>query len=673
MRRIVVLLFGAALLLAAVPAVSAGTPSGGSGGQAVPTPAGPPIAGATDPIGMTTVIVTMRDQVDLRGIPGANQAARQAGIIRALQAQAAASQLPLVAYLDRKAAVGRVARHVSFWVFNGLSVTATPDVILEVANRPDVAGISPDRIDVRPAGGATVAGASSAPAEPSLGVVNAPALWSLGYTGQGVVVANLDSGVDASHPDLSGRWRGGTNSWFDAYGQHPTNPIDLTGHGTATMGIMVGGDAGGTSIGMAPGSTWIAARIFNDSGTATATAIHSAFQWTLDPDGNPATPDAPQVVNNSWAFGSPGCNLEFQLDLQALRAVDIVPVFAAGNFGPGGSTSVSPANYPEALAVGATDNSDVLYASSSRGPSACGEAVTTYPEVVAPGVNVRTADRFGFYQVATGTSISAPHVAGALALLLSAHPGLGAAYQVSAISASARDLGAAGPDNGFGYGRLDVLAAHQWIDANPPTPPTPPPAVTAISPTSGPTAGGTAVAITGSGFGTAPGATTVAFGTSAATGVSCASSTSCTATSPAGALGTVDVRVTVAGQTSAAVTADRFTYAAAMTTVPVSVPALGSGYGYWYTFTSQVAGTVSATWKTPKTIQGTLAIYAGNPFAGKPDPVKLGPPAGALATAKGKKNSFSVTTTAQPAGVYTVYFHAAGTVANSNGTVTFMK
>ena len=151
----------------------------------------------------------------------------------------------------------------------------------------------------------------------------------------------------------------GPNSWFDPYGQHPTTPLDLTGHGTATMGVMVGGDAGGTSIGMAPGATWIAARIFNDSGSGTATAIHAALQWVLDPDGNPATDDAPDVLNNSWAYGSLGCNLAFQLDLQALRATGILPVFAAGNFGPGTSTSVSPANYPESLAVGAVDNAGV--------------------------------------------------------------------------------------------------------------------------------------------------------------------------------------------------------------------------------------------------------------------------------------------------------------------------
>ena len=318
-------------------------------------------------------------------------------------------------------------------------------------------------------------------------------MWSLGDTGRGVVVASLDSGVDVNHPDLGPRWRGGTDSWFDPYGQHPTTPLDLTGHGTATMGVMVGGDAGGTTIGMAPGATWIAARIFNDSGSGTATAIHAALQWVLDPDGNPATDDAPDVLNNSWAYGSIGCNLAFQLDLQSIRASGILPVFAAGNFGPGTSTSVSPANYPESLAVGAVDNAGAIDASSSRGPSACGEPSTTYPEVVAPGVAIRTTDLFGLYQTSTGTSLAAPHVAGALALILAAHPGLTADQQAAALEASAVDLGSAGPDDTYGTGRLDVLAAHDWLVANPPPAQAPITSGVSLSPSA--SDGSTAVAL----------------------------------------------------------------------------------------------------------------------------------------------------------------------------------
>jgi subtilisin family serine protease len=411
---------------------------------------------------MLSVIITMADQADLSQIPGVGRAARLQGVIRALQAKAQASQVQIRAFLTAQAAQGKVGQVTPFWVFNGLSVTATADVLQELAARPDVQILSPDDIQIVPTG----LNAFAAPGT-NLSLVHASDLWDLGYYGQGVIVANMDSGVDASHPDLAPRWRGGSNSWFDPYGQHPTTPTDLTGHGTQTMGVMVAGDASGTSLGVAPQAQWIAVKIFNDSGTATATAIHQSFQWLLDPDGNPTTADAPQVVNNSWAFGAPGCNLGFQLDLQSLVAAGIMPVFSAGNYGPNASTSVSPANYPEAFAVGETDNADQIANDSSRGPSACGETSSIYPELVAPGVNIHTTDRFGLYTNVSGTSLSAPHVAGALALLLSAYPDLGADYQAAALTNSAADLGAAGPDNTFGYGRLDVLAAYQWILANP--------------------------------------------------------------------------------------------------------------------------------------------------------------------------------------------------------------
>jgi subtilisin family serine protease len=226
--------------------------------------------------------------------------------------------------------------------------------------------------------------------------------------------------------------------------------------------VLVAGDASGVALGVAPEARWIAAKLFNDAGKATTTAIHQSFQWLLDPDDNPATDDAPHVVNNSWSYDAPGCDLAFQLDLQALRAAGIVPVFAAGNFGPFPSTSVSPANYPEAFAVGATNNSDLIYPESGRGPSACGEEQTTFPDMVAPGVSITTTERWALYTVQSGTSLAAPHVAGALALLLSAHP-LNADEQVAALMAGAVDLGELGADNTFGHGRLDALAALEAV------------------------------------------------------------------------------------------------------------------------------------------------------------------------------------------------------------------
>jgi subtilisin family serine protease len=298
-------------------------------------------------------------------------------------------------------------------------------------------------------------------------LVNAPALWDRGFRGQGIVVANLDTGVDATHPDLAARWRGGTNSWYDASGQHRATPVDVNGHGTLTMGMMAGGDAGGAAIGVAPGARWIAAKIFDDRGRSTVARIHQSFQWLLDPDRNPATADAPHVVSSSWSMSGAGCDLEFQPDLRSLRAAGILPVFSAGNDGPLAGSVASPANNPEAFAVGATDNGDGLYPYSGRGPSVCAGSMAL--AITAPGVDVRSTDTGGGYAVASGTSLSAPQAAGALALLLNAFGPLTADRQRAALEQGARDLGPAGPDADSGYGRLDAAAAYDWLADSPPT------------------------------------------------------------------------------------------------------------------------------------------------------------------------------------------------------------
>ncbi len=399
------------------------------------------LAGA-GPNQMIGVIAVLGDRLDPRVIAGSgSRRDRNRALVEGLRAHAVRSQAGLLALLTAQRASGAVRSFAGLWIDNEIAVTARPAVIRMLALRPEVATIVPDAV-VATAPAAPAGPAASVPVEPNVGLINAPALWALGDTGQGVVVASLDTGVDSTAPDLAGNWRGGTDSWYDPYGQHPTTPTDVSGHGTWTMGVMVGGSAGGSSIGVAPGATWIAAKIFNDAGSATTSAIHLAFQWVLDPDGNPATADAPQVVNNSWSFSSPGCDLTFQPDINALVAAGITPVFAAGNFGPNGSTGASPGNNPGAFAVGATDNSDIIASFSSRGPTSCGlPSSTTYPAVVAPGVAINTSDLFGLYTTESGTSFSAPHVTGGLALLLSAFPTLTVGQQEGALTTSAVDLG----------------------------------------------------------------------------------------------------------------------------------------------------------------------------------------------------------------------------------------
>lgn len=440
--------------------------------------------------------------------------ARREAVERQLQGHANRSQQGILAAARILQARGEIASVTSFWIFNGLSVEASAAGIRALAARPEVLQIRPDPDPAYPIaptnlspwppplygeGGSVgsdlllptsassgngfllplsetesgLGGEVQAPTiQPNIVLTNAPELWALGYTGQGVVAAILDTGVDGTHPDLAPNWRGGSNSWFDPYGEHAT-PFDAHGHGTHVMGILAGEATNQTygAIGMAPGAQWIAAKIFNDSGGYSESAVHLAFQWVLDPDGNPATPDGADLVNNSWGYTIPGqCMLTFQADIQNLRAAGVMPVFSAGNGGPGSTaTDLSPGNNPAAFAVGGITNTDLLYSRSSRGPSSCDTALA-YPRLVAPGVSIFSAYReinpgVPAYATLSGTSMAAPHAAGALALLLSAHPDLPLALQEYSLIHSAFDLGDPGYDFSFGAGRLDVLAAYQWARA----------------------------------------------------------------------------------------------------------------------------------------------------------------------------------------------------------------
>jgi serine protease AprX len=414
---------------------------------------------AAPPDAQLTFLIRLKDKADMRRARTGTRAKRQKEVITELKLKAATTQGNVRLNLDLLGRQKKITNIQPLWVLNAISVTATPDVLTAIANRTDVESMTPDDIAIVTVGRPSL---TSTMGTRSAEVTSSTALWDLGYTGQGVVVADLDSGVDMSHPDLATKWRGGTNSWYDPYGQHPTVPTDFSGHGTATTGTILAGGASGATLGSAPDAKWIAARVFNDQGRATATAIHLALQWSLDPDNNPATADAPAIVNNSWSFGNPGCNLEFQPDLQAMRSAGIIPVFAAGNSGPGANTSVSPANYPEALAVGVTDTTDVVDSMSANGPSSCGETATTYPDLVAPGMNIVSTDLYASYGSWSGTSMSAPSVSGALALLMSAQVAPDADVQ-GALLDTAVDLGAVGPDNVYGRGRINTYAAYQRL------------------------------------------------------------------------------------------------------------------------------------------------------------------------------------------------------------------
>ncbi len=446
------------------------SPAGGMASKpsnSAPPPISPEVSArlaSLAPDEMIPVLVTLCEAPALPPGSSLSRLARPARlnrVVSTLRAQAEDCQAPLQPRLQAWEAAGKARNLTRFWIFNGLALTATPEVIQELARLPQVLSIRLDASIPAP----RLAG-EAASVQPNLDLVGATALWNLGFQGQGVVVANVDTGVELNHPDLKPRWRGGDNSWLDATGEFPHLPTDVDGHGTATMGIILGGSAGGTAIGLAPRAQWIAARIFNSDGFALFSNVHLAYQWLLDPDGDPQTPDAPHIVNNSWTFDVPVCNLEFQPDVQALIAAGILPIFAAGNHGPNDETGTSLGNYPEAFAVGSIDLNGAIHPGSSRGPSQCGGPAAIYPEIVAPGVGIYTANKDDGYLTQTGTSMAAPHVSGGLALLLSAFPHLGVEDQRAALLNTAIDLGPAGPDNSYGYGLLDLLAAYAWLKEN---------------------------------------------------------------------------------------------------------------------------------------------------------------------------------------------------------------
>ncbi|MDB4957197.1 MAG: peptidase [Myxococcales bacterium] len=410
----------------------------------------------------TAVIIHYAREVDLPARAASGRAGRRS-LIEALHRDARRAQARTLALLRRHG----VEPRAQLWTINAVAATLPTSMIDEIARLPEVERIEPDLSISAPT---TNIGNVTTTAW-NLSAIRAPDLWATGQRGAGIVVAVLDSGVDVDHPDLAASWRSRAG-WYDPYDQH-SSPFDGSGHGTQVMGLVVGGATSGESIGVAPDARWIAARIYGDNGVASLSGIHLALQWVLDPDGDPTTEDAADIVTASWGYSERvnECYLEFEPDLAVLRAAQIATVFAAGNSGPYPASSISPANNPSAFAAGAVDEDLTVITSSSRGPSACTNSM--FPELVAPGANVRTTDRtFGgqfpnSYVVVSGTSFAAPHIAGAMALLRGAHRSATVTQLERALTSTAVDLLPAGADNASGFGLPDLLAAEGRLVAMP--------------------------------------------------------------------------------------------------------------------------------------------------------------------------------------------------------------
>jgi subtilisin family serine protease len=351
----------------------------------------------------------------------------------------------------------------SMWLIQSAAIQISPRFLDKLEALPYVKEVRPDtKYSVESQG--TLLSDGVTIAADGIARVDIDSLWSEGYKGQGVVVAILDTGVDVRHKDLKNRWRGGTNSWYDPNDETSVTPTD-TGHGTSVASIVLGGNdhAGGDYLGVAPEATWIAARVIDS--VIVESDIHKVFEWVLNPDGNDLTDDYPDIVQNSWAFGTSVGVLclnayPFSTDFQQLNLWNIDIVFSVGN-STGTSSYFIPANDPNVISVGSVDKSDVLSSSSGQGPDLC-SASKQIPSLVAPGEVIHVADIANSYTFQSGTSFASPMVTGALALLRSKYKANDFMDYRRALFESTSLIGNTGrgmPNDQYGYGLVQASAA----------------------------------------------------------------------------------------------------------------------------------------------------------------------------------------------------------------------
>ncbi len=398
-------------------------------------------------------------------------------VLDALKSAAERSQKRALADLNRRGLSYR-----SFLAGNEIYIYRGDQRALEaLLNLPEVArvrapvtaSIQPTRFQLTQAGPAAPEEQIEAVVDWGITDTKADQFWNAYLReGEGIIVANIDTGVDASHPALADSYRcaGGDltspDCWYDPTGKCNGGICDDHGHGTHTMGTMVASNDPSLpyTVGMAPGAEWIACKACTRDGNCADAHLLACADWILAPGGDPA--NRPHVVNNSW--GDAGGNDWYAAKVEAWRAAGIFPAFSAGNYGSCGSLG-SPGDYQDSFSSAAHASSRTIASFSSKGPSKFGDDPYTKPNLSAPGVSIRSTYPNGSWGTSNGTSMASPHSAGAVALLWSCNPGLigqiDATFQVLQSTADPPPEGTCGaPASGagnytYGYGYLNVLAA----------------------------------------------------------------------------------------------------------------------------------------------------------------------------------------------------------------------
>jgi subtilisin family serine protease len=451
--------------------------------------------------------VQFAERADLRPAYALPWEARGRFVYDALREVAARSQAPARAYLERTG-----VDYTPHWIVNALYVRGGDLTALQrLQGIEGVARIRAPQVLAVPEpverGAAQTRAVMPMDAPWNLSIIEAPAAWAT-TRGEGIVVANIDTGVRYTHEALVPHYRGYDGSgfshdynWYDPQGA--TAPSDDHGHGTHTMGSMVGETEVGAAVGVAPGARWIAADGCDGSDCPDADLISSG-EWLLAPCPVGVAPGSascdpdrrPHLVNNSWGDCEQETTDFFEDVIDAWRAAGIYTAFANSNAGNCGyptypdvacNTVGNPARHYQVTGVGATDRYDNIASFSLRGPTddpdpRLTEFADIKPEVSAPGAGVRSSIRWSdtAYASWSGTSMATPHVSGVAALVMSANPGLIGRPDVveDVLKASADpkpyDTGCGNedfdlvPNNAFGWGRVNarqaVVLAQRWDD-----------------------------------------------------------------------------------------------------------------------------------------------------------------------------------------------------------------